>query len=176
MSVLNECSLTLKLIIINKTSSLKQTKFKKFMQVSKDKHVVSYFKDLHSKFVIVPADKAGNNIIFVCKYFYIKTLMDELGIDSTGNANGTYEAQHDTPDEVIKKHSETIKKEFKIKLTDEEEKLPQMYWIPKLHKRPYKARFIAGSSSCTTTRLSKLITSCLKLVKSHCRLSTTEPV
>ena len=43
-----------------------------------------------------------------------------------------------------------------------------MYWIPKLHKKPYKARFIAGSSSCTTTRLSKLITSCLKLVKSHC--------
>ena len=53
-------------------------------------------------------------------------------------------------------------------LTDEEEKMPQMYWIPKLHKKPYKARFIAGSSSCTTTRLSKLITSCLKLVKSHC--------
>ena len=79
-----------------------------------------------------------------------------------------FEAQYDTPDEIIKKHSEATEKEFKIKLTDEEEKLPQMYWIPKLHKKPYKARFIAGSSSCTTTRLSKLITSCLKLVKSHC--------
>ena len=169
VSVLNEWSLTLKLIISNKINSFKKTKVKKFMQVLKDKHVVSaYIKDLHSKYVIVPADKAGNNIIFVCKYFYIKTLMDELGIDSTGNANGTYEAQHDTPDEVIKKHSETIEKDFKIKLTDEKETLPQMYWIPKLHKKPYKARFIAGSSSCTTTRLSKLITSCLKLVKSHC--------
>ena len=95
--------------------------------------------------------------------------MDELGIDSTGNAsNGTYEAQHDTPDEVIRKHRETAEMENKIKLTDEEEKLPQMYWIPKLHQKPCKARFIAGSSSCTTTRLSKLITSCLKLVKSHC--------
>ena len=52
-------------------------------------------------------------------------------------------------------------------MTDEEEKLPQMHWIPKLHKKPYKTRFIAGSSSCTTTRLSKLITSCLKLVRSH---------
>ena len=57
-----------------------------------------------------------------------------------------------------------MEKEFKIKLADEEEKLPQMYWIPKLHKKPYKARFIAGSSSW----LSKLITGCLKLVKSHC--------
>ena len=45
---------------------------------------------------------------------------------------------------------------------------PQIYWIPKLHKTPYKARFIAGSRSCTTTRLSKLITECLKLVCSHC--------
>ena len=46
--------------------------------------------------------------------------------------------------------------------------MPPIYWIPKLHKTPYKARFIAGSRSCTTTRLSKLITECLKLVRSHC--------
>ena len=38
---------------------------------------------------------------------------------------------------------------------------------PKLHKRPYKARFIANSSSCTTTELSKLLTSCLTAVKNH---------
>ena len=36
-----------------------------------------------------------------------------------------------------------------------------MYWLPKLHKRPYKARFISNSSSCTTTELSKLLISCL---------------
>ena len=42
-----------------------------------------------------------------------------------------------------------------------------MYWLPKLHKRPYKARFIANSSSCTTTELSKLLTSCLTTVKNH---------
>ena len=37
----------------------------------------------------------------------------------------------------------------------------------KLHKRPYKARFIANSSSCTTTELFKLLTSCLTAIKSH---------
>ena len=42
-----------------------------------------------------------------------------------------------------------------------------MYWLPKLHKTPYKARFIANSSSCTTTELSKLLTSCLTAVKNH---------
>ena len=42
-----------------------------------------------------------------------------------------------------------------------------MYWLRKLHKRPYKARFIANSSSCTTTELSKLLTSSLTAVKNH---------
>ena len=42
-----------------------------------------------------------------------------------------------------------------------------MYWLPKLHKRPYKARFIANSSSCITTELSKLLTLCLTAVKNH---------
>ena len=42
---------------------------------------------------------------------------------------------------------------------------PTLYWLPKLHKTPYKARFIANSSSCTTTELSKSLTSCLTAVK-----------
>ena len=32
---------------------------------------------------------------------------------------------------------------------------------------PYKARFIANSSSCATTELSKLLTLCLTAVKKH---------
>ena len=42
---------------------------------------------------------------------------------------------------------------------------PSMYWLPKLHKSPYKARLIANSSSCTTNELSRLLTSCLTAVK-----------
>jgi hypothetical protein len=42
-----------------------------------------------------------------------------------------------------------------------------MYWLPKMHKTPYKARFIANSSSCTTTKLSVLLTSCLTAIKEH---------
>ena len=40
-------------------------------------------------------------------------------------------------------------------------------YLPKLHKKPYKARFIANSSSCTTTELSKLLTSCLTTIKKN---------
>ena len=37
-------------------------------------------------------------------------------------------------------------------------------FLPKLHKR---SRFIANSSSCTTTSLSKVATSCLTAIKNH---------
>ena len=40
---------------------------------------------------------------------------------------------------------------FSVCVNECQNKLPTMYWLPKLHKRPYKAIFIANSSSCTTT-------------------------
>ena len=43
--------------------------------------------------------------------------------------------------------------------------LPNLYWIPKLHKHPYKQRFIAGSSKCSTKPLSKLLTTILSTIK-----------
>ena len=56
---------------------------------------------------------------------------------------------------------------FRTDVEAKQDKLPTMYWIPKLHKTPYKSRFIANSSACTTTNLSKLLTSCLSAVKTH---------
>ena len=37
--------------------------------------------------------------------------------------------------------------------------------LPKRHTNPYRARIIANSSSCMTTELSELLTSCLTAVK-----------
>ena len=41
------------------------------------------------------------------------------------------------------------------------------YWLQKFKKRPNKACLIAYSSSCTTTILSKVLTSCLTAIKNH---------
>ena len=40
-----------------------------------------------------------------------------------------------------------------------------LYWTPKLHKSPYKHRFIAGSSKCTTKDVSCLPTKVLSTIK-----------
>ena len=64
-------------------------------------------------------------------------------------------------------HCNHLALKFSVCVKERQDRLPTMYWLPKLHKRPYKARFIANSSSCTTTELSKLLTLCLTAVKNH---------
>ena len=88
--------------------------------------------------------------------------MKELGISSGTNLNSTYINEVNTVDELIQTDATALADVFDIKLQQKEKNVPQIYWIPKFHKTPYNARFIAFSRSCTTTRLSKLITGCLK--------------
>ena len=89
----------------------------------------------------------------------INTLKQEL--------NGTKDYKETSTDEksVVNSHSNDIPYKFAVYVEERQGRLPTMYWLPKLHKRPYKARFIANSSSCTTTELSKLLTSCLTAIK-----------
>ena len=56
---------------------------------------------------------------------------------------------------------------FGLFVDEDHSKLPTLYWLPKLHKRPYNSRFIANSSACTTTELFILLTSCLTAIKNH---------
>ena len=56
---------------------------------------------------------------------------------------------------------------FALFVDEDHSKLPTFYWLPKLHKRPYKSRFIANSSTCTTSELSILLTSCLTAIKNY---------
>ena len=56
---------------------------------------------------------------------------------------------------------------FGVFVDEDHSKFPKLYWLPKLHKRPYKSRFIANSSACTTTELSILLTSCPIAFKNH---------
>ena len=66
---------------------------------------------------------------------------------------------------VVYCHSIEIPNKFAADVKERQDRLRTMYWLPKLHKIPYKAWFIANSSSCTTTELSKLLTSCLTAIK-----------
>ena len=47
------------------------------------------------------------------------------------------------------------------------EKLPSMYWIPKLHKNPIGERFIIASPECSIKPLLKDVTCILKLLQNN---------
>ena len=88
---------------------------------------------LHSKFVLVPIDKASNNVAFVCKRYYAEVILQEIGILGTGNR--TYLRSELSKDEIIETNVQYAKK-LKIDVTDKEKELPLMYWTPKKHKKP----------------------------------------
>ena len=66
---------------------------------------------------------------------------------------------------VINHHIFQNATRFGVSISEDQERLPTFYWLHKLHKQPYNFPFIANSSSCTTTELSKLLTSCLTTIK-----------
>ena len=90
---------------------------------------------------------------------YINTSKQEL------SGTKAYEQTSEKEKSVINNHIFHNATRFAVSVNEDQERLPTFYWLPKLHKKPYKARFIANSSSCTTTELSKLLTSCLTTIK-----------
>ena len=125
------------------------------------RHLKQGIQELHRKYALVPADKAANNVVVVFRFHYVNTLKQELDDTRAYLETDTDEMS------VVNAHLNDLPVKFSVCVNEGQDKLPTMYWLPKLHKRPYKARFIANSSSCTTTELSKLLTSCLTAIKSH---------
>ena len=118
------------------------------------------------KNVLVPADKASNNIVFVCKAHYYNCILNELGINSTFG-NRTYTPTALSKDEILQNHASVLDT-FNIPVNGSNEyELPYLYWIPKLHKNPYKQRYIAGSSKCSTKTISLLLAKILTDVKEN---------
>ena len=147
-------------------SKLKQNFKQPTGKVLQNADVKACLSELHNKYVFVPADKAPNNIIIICKSYYIETLIKELGLDnsSTTTGNSTYTPCQMSSEDIVNTH-DTFMKSFGIELSDDDKRLPYLYWTPKLHKSPVKHRFIAGSSECTTKQLSSLLTKILTVLK-----------
>ena len=113
------------------------------------RHLKQGIQEFHGKYVLVPADKAANIVVVVCRLHYVNTLKQEL--------DGTRAYLETDTDgmSVVNARLNDLPVKFSVCVNEGQDKLPTMYWLPKLHKRPYKARFIANSTSCTTTELSK---------------------
>ena len=131
--------------------------------VLKDNNADENLKFLQSKFVIVPIDKAANNIAFICKQFYASVIANELDLYKENINSPTYDlVSNININNIINEHK-TYLNNMKINLCENMEVLPLIYWIPKMHKNPTSFRFIIASPRCSLKPLSKDLTSIFKL-------------
>jgi len=160
---------------------------KDMIDVLDDEHVKTYLEEIHKDFVVVNADKCSNNIIIICKKYYMSCIIKELELEFYKNKNDdnnkmnvnndakqhknnnkTYIKINKNEEQITKTHKRYMNKHH-ISIHDRMMVLPKLYMIPKMHKNPPKERYIAASNSCTTKPLSQIITKCLKLLTNQHR-------
>ena len=123
--VLRDWEETVYKFIDEKVGSLKINKRKK--HVFKSRVHLDNLNKLHENFVLVPADKASNNVIVVCKKYYLDVVIKEL------NLNNTYKEVHNNSVNIISRHLDYMVKND-IDVREQHEQLPSFYWLRKLHK------------------------------------------
>ena len=128
--ILNEWQSTLDELLVNRINVLKRKKqaWKKQQVLKRNKHL-EYLKQFQQQYVLVPADNASNNIIVVCKKYYVDVLVKEL---LNAGQPSTYVDSGDTYDRLVWKHIWDLKR-WNICIPPVMEELPTLYWMPKLH-------------------------------------------
>ena len=89
-------------------------------------------QDIHRKYVLVPADKAADNVVVVWPLHYINTLKQEL------SGTKAYKETSEEEKSVVNGHCNHLALKFSVSVKEQQDRLPTMYWLPKIHKRPKK--------------------------------------
>ena len=138
---------------------VRRTKLKSWVKTEKtlkDTEVAEELKSLQEKYVMVPIDKAANNVGFVCKNYYIQKIIEELN-------SPTYHNPGTGKDEIIREQIEKSKN-VKCEVQEDHRCLPYIHATIKMHKNPVKFRFIIASRKCASKHVAKKLTKILKLV------------
>ena len=91
---------------------------------------------LHQSCIVLSVDKASDNVAIIFKRFYPLTLIKQLGVTIVNSiSNETYDMINTTNEnDIIDKHTRLLSR-FKLSI-NEENCLPDMYWLLKLPKNP----------------------------------------
>ena len=136
----------------------------KHMDCLSSPDVKSVLYNIHKDFVVVSIDNATGNIVLVCKRFYASVITRELGLNSDSSTDTYKNAGGLSANDVIDVNIRDLKIKFGIdNIPIENHRLPNMYWMPKMHKNPIKARFIIASPKSSIKPFARTITSIFRL-------------
>ena len=95
--VLNEWSSSLMDLVqnrVNKLKKIKRFRFSAKKAVLSKPIIKNYLQQLHDCYVLVPTDKAWNNISIICKNYYIQLLLNEIGLGDNKHTSAYSLSQH----------------------------------------------------------------------------------
>ena len=119
---------------------------------------------LKQSFVLAPADKATNNVIIICKKWYLEQMCNELNLTSNKNNTSAYQIVKDKINLDIVQEHQVFNDTHKLPKLLKEPGLPIIYGLPKMHKTIPKLRYISASCNSSIKGLDKLMTRCLAAV------------
>ena len=116
---------------------------------------------LQESYVFTYMDKSANNFMMMCKPYYVRFVLKDLGLlDSTASSDSPYARQHISKDALVGLHSSLLAHSGFAKLSC---KLPAYMATVKMHKSPVSFRFI---TTTVNTTLTPMLTWCTRLLKS----------
>ena len=139
-----------------------------YIQIIKDclssPDVINALDKIHKDFVVVPIDKAAGNIALICKRFYASVITRELGLSENSSTDTYNNTGGLSTNDIIDKNIRDLRIKFGIdNIPIENHQIPIMYWMPKMHKNPIKARFIIVSPKSSIKPLAITIASIFRL-------------
>jgi len=139
----------------------------KIVKVLDNIDVKRELKTLRDHFILVPIDKASNNIALICKQHYANLIKSELGYSARSSRrcskSPAYEVVYDlSATDIIDKHAADLPV-YGLEIDEELRFLPVMYMSPKFHKNPISSRTIIASKTSSLKPLLKDLTCIFKL-------------
>ena len=126
--------------------------------------VINVLDNIDKDFAVIPIDKATGNIALVCKSFYASVITKELGLNNNSSTDTYNNTGGLSANDIIDKNIVDLKIKFGIdNIPIENHRLPNMYWMSKMHKNPIKARFIIASPKSSLKPLASTVTSIFRL-------------
>ncbi len=159
-------------LVDHKIDRLKKTVKIHRPQVLSQTNVRNELDTLHNTYVMVPADKAANNIIFICKKWYIEQIIQELHISDNDPEDSSYKGVDLNIEELVKDLTNFCGL-MGLKNTNKRVQLPTLYGLPKMHKATPKLRYIAASCASPLKPMDLTVTKCLtviyKFMQNYCK-------
>ena len=110
-------------------------------------------------FVVAPIDKATGSIALACKRFYASVITRELGLNNNSSTDTYKNAGGLSANDILDGNIRYFKIKYGIdNIPTETHRLPNMYWMPKMHKNTITASFIIASPKSSIKPLARTIT------------------